>query len=58
MRWTIVHGLWIKAKKCQYEGVIVPTTLYGAEARGMRIAERKKVNVLGVSKFSWSVTNG
>ena len=27
-------------------GVIVPTALYGAEARGMRSAERRKVNVL------------
>ena len=25
-------GLGIKAKKCLYEGVIVPTALYGAEA--------------------------
>ena len=25
-------GLVIKAKKCLYEGVIVPTALYGAEA--------------------------
>ena len=29
-----------------YEGVIVPTALYGAEAWGMRSAERRKVNVL------------
>ena len=36
----------IKAKKCIYEGVIVPTALYGAEAWGMRSAERRKVNVL------------
>ena len=36
----------IKAKKCQYEGVIVPTALYGTEACGMRSAERRKVNVL------------
>ena len=36
----------IKAKKCLYEGVIVPTALYGAEAWGMRSAERKDVNVL------------
>ena len=36
----------IKAKKCLYEGVIEPTALYGAEARGMRSAERRKVNVL------------
>ena len=35
----------IKAKKCLYEGVIVPTSLYGAEAWGMRSAERRKVNV-------------
>ena len=36
----------IKAKKCLYEGVIVPTALYRAKAWGMRSAERKKVNVL------------
>ena len=36
----------IKAKKCPYEGVIVPTALYGAHAWGMRSAERRKVNVL------------
>ena len=35
-----------KAKKCQNDGVIVPTALYGAEAWGMRSAERRKVNVL------------
>ena len=40
------RGLWIKVKKCSYEGAIVPTALYGAEAWGMRIAERRKVNVL------------
>ena len=38
--------LGIKAKKCHYEGVIVPTALYGAEAWGMTSAERRKVNVL------------
>ena len=38
--------LMIKAKKCLYEGIIVQTALYGAEARGMRSAERWKVNVL------------
>ena len=38
--------LGIKAKKCLYEGVIVPTALYGAEEWGMRSGERKKVNVL------------
>ena len=39
------RGLGIKAKKCLYKGVFVPTVLYGAEARGMRSAERRKVNV-------------
>ena len=38
--------LGIKAKKCLYLGVIVPTALYGAEALCMRSAERSKVNVL------------
>ena len=36
------RGLGIKAKKCLYEGVIVPTALYGAEEWGMRSAERRK----------------
>ena len=40
------RGLGIKATKCLYEGVIVQTALYGAEAWGMRSAERRKVNVL------------
>ena len=40
------RGLGIKAKKCLYEGVIEPTALYGAEAWGMRSAERSKVNLL------------
>ena len=39
------RGLGIKAKKCLYEA-IVPTALYGAEAWGMKSAERRKVNVL------------
>ena len=43
---SIYRGSGIKAKKCLYEGVIVPTALYGAEAWGMRSAERRKVNVL------------
>ena len=38
-------GLGIKAKKCLYEGLIVPMAAYGAEAWGMS-AERRKVNVL------------
>ena len=40
------RGLGIKAKKRLYEGVIVPTALYRAEAWGMRNAKRAKVNVL------------
>ena len=42
------RGLGIKAKKCLYEGVIVPTALDGAEVWGMRSAERRKVNVLEI----------
>ena len=40
------RGLGINAKKCLYEGVIVPTALYGVEECGMRNAERSTVNVL------------
>ena len=38
----------MEAKKCLYEGVIVPMALvlYRAEAWGMRSAERRKVNDL------------
>ena len=39
------RGLGIKAKKCLYEGEIVPTALYGAEACCIRSAERRKVDV-------------
>ena len=35
------RGLGIKAKKCLYEGVIVPTMLYGAEAWGMSHMARR-----------------
>ena len=42
------RGLGTKAKKCLYEGVVVPTALYEAEALGMRSAERMKVNVLEI----------
>ena len=47
------RGLGIKAKKCLYEGAIVPTALYRAEACGMRSA-RDEV----FEKFGWSVANG
>ena len=40
------RGLGTNDKKCLYEGVIVSTALYGAEAWGMRSVERRKVNVL------------
>ena len=40
------RGLGIEPKKCLYEGVIVPTAVYGAETWGMRSAGRRKVNVL------------
>ena len=39
-------GFVISAKKCLYEGLIVPTALYVAEAWGMRSAERRKVMFL------------
>ena len=32
-------GFWIKANKCLYEEVTVPTALDGAEACGMRNAK-------------------
>ena len=37
------RGPSIKAKNGLYDGVIVPTALYGAEAWGKRSAERRKV---------------
>ena len=43
------RGLGIKAKKYLYEGVILPSALYGAGAWGLRSAERTKVNVLEMS---------
>ena len=51
----------MNAKKCPFEGVIVSTSLYGAEAWGMRIVEIRKVNVLEMKcfwMFGLSVTNG
>ena len=40
------RGLRIKAKKCLYEGVIVLTALYGAEAWDIRNVKRRNVFVL------------
>ena len=48
--------LGIQAKKCLYEGVIVPTALYSVEAWGMRSAERRKVNAIEMKclrNFVW-----
>ena len=39
------RGMSLAAKRGLYEGVIVPTVLYGAEAWSTRVAERKKLNV-------------
>ena len=44
-------GLVIKAKKCLYEGITVPTALYGADAWEMRSAMRRKVNVLEMRRL-------
>ena len=49
------RGLGINSKKCIYEGVIVPTALYGAEAWGSRSAARRKVNVLEMKCLRSSV---
>ena len=53
-------GFGIIANKCLYEGVIVPTALYGVEACGMRSVERRKANVLEMKCLGSlvSVTNG
>ena len=40
------RGLGTNATKCLFEGAFVQTALYGAEASGMRSAERRKVNVI------------
>ena len=45
------RGLGIEVKKCLYDGVIVPKALYGAEAWGMRSAERRKNYVLMMKCF-------
>ena len=46
--------------KTVYEGLIVQTALYGAEAWGMRSGERRRVHVLEMKFFGSlvSVTNG
>ncbi|WP_147453090.1 hypothetical protein [Xanthobacter tagetidis] len=39
------RSLGMDAKRAFYEGVIVPTVLYGSETWGLREAERRKLNV-------------
>ena len=46
-----MEDLGINANKCLNEGVIVPTALNGAEARGMRTPERRKVNVIEIKSL-------
>ena len=43
--------LGVTAKKCPYEKIIPPTALSGAEAWGMRSAERRKVNVFEMKRM-------
>ena len=38
-------GLGMGAKKMLYEGIVVPTALYGSETWGLKEVERKKLNV-------------
>ena len=50
-------GLGVEARKMLYKGVVVPTALYGAEMRGLRGVERRKLNVVlnGVSEeYVWT----
>ena len=54
------RGLGTKAKKCLYEGIILPM-VYGAEAWGMRSADLKESECSldeVFEMFGWSVTNG
>ena len=39
------EGMGMEAKKVLYEGVVVPTVLYGSETWGLREAERRKLDV-------------
>ncbi len=39
-------SLGMSAKKRLYEGVVIPTALYGAETWNMGVAERKRLNVM------------
>ena len=39
------RGLGMDVKKVLYEKVIVPTVMYGSELWGMKVSERRKLNV-------------
>ena len=40
------RSLGMNAKRRLYEGIVVPTALYGAETWNMRAAERRRLNVM------------
>ena len=44
-------SVMINLKKCQYQGVIILTALYGAGAWGKRNFERMEVTVLEMKRF-------
>ncbi len=55
-------SLDMSARRRLYEGVVVPTVLYGAETWSMGAAERKRLNVMemrclrsmcGVTRMDW-----
>ncbi len=51
--------LGMSAKRRLYEGVVVPTALFGAETWNMGAAKRKRLNVMEVSEeYVWSNTKG
>ena len=43
--WTN-RKLGMDVKKVLYEGIVVPTVLYGGETWGLKVTERKKLNVM------------
>ena len=47
----------MNAKRMLYEGIVVPTALYGEEMWGLREAEQRKQNVLemGCLRIMWDL---
>merc|ERR1711888_78008 len=41
-----VRSVNVRAKKELYESVVVPTVMYGSEAWGLRVEERRKLDVM------------